>query len=109
MHMDDSQNPILPNELDLWFASELASTVGDGLPAELARARERTALSKQCHSNQINLCQNDLCSEASVVVYCGSEAEVAQGFLRALLAMGVVEVEQPPEEPQEPPLVRAKP
>jgi hypothetical protein len=108
MHMDDSQNPILPNELDPWSASERTSTVADGLPAGFALARERAALSKQRHSDQINLCQNDLCSGASVVVCCGSEAEVAQGFLHALLAMGVVEIEQPPE-PEKPPLARAKP
>jgi hypothetical protein len=108
MHMDDSQNPIPPNELDLWFASERTSTVAEGLPAELARSSERAALSQQRHCDQINLCQNDLCSEASIVVYCGSEEEVAQGFLHALLAMGVVEVEQPPE-PEKPPLARAKP
>jgi hypothetical protein len=108
MHMDDSQNPIPSNELDLGFASEQPSTVPDGLPAGLARARERAALSQQRHSDQINLCQNDLCSEASIVVYCGSEEEVAQGFLHALLAMGVVAVEQP-SEPAKPPLARAKP
>jgi hypothetical protein len=104
MHMDDSQNPIPSNELDLGFASEQPSTV----PAGLARARERAALSQQRHSDQINLCQNELCSEASIVVYCGSEEEVAQGFFHALLAMGVVAVEQP-SEPAKPPLARAKP
>jgi hypothetical protein len=108
MHMDDSQNPILPNELDPRFASERTSTVAEGLPAELARSRERAALSQQHHSDQINLCRNDLCSEGAIVVYCGSEEEVAQGFLHALLAMGVVEVEQFPE-PEKPPLARAKP
>jgi hypothetical protein len=106
MHMDESQNPILPNELDPWFASERTSTVPDGLPAECARSRERAALSQQ-RSDQINLCRNDLCSEASVVVYCGSEEEVTHGFLRALLAMGVVAVEQPPELAK-PPVARAK-
>jgi hypothetical protein len=108
MHMDDSQNPILPSELDLWFASELTLTVADGLPAGFALACERAALSKQRHSAEINLCRSDLCSGASVAVYCGSEAEVSQGFLRALLAMGVVEVEQPPE-PAKLPIARAKP
>jgi hypothetical protein len=106
--MDESQKPIPPNELDPWFASERTSTVADGLPAEFARSRERAALSQQRHSDQINLCRNDLCSGASVVVYCGSEQEVAQGFHSALLAMGVVAVGQPPE-PAKPPVARAKP
>jgi hypothetical protein len=97
MHMDESRNPISPNELDPWFASERTSAVADGLPAEFAKSRERAALSQQRHSDHINLCRNDLCSGASVVVYCGSEEEVAQGFLIALLAMGVAVVEQPPE------------
>jgi hypothetical protein len=105
--MDDSQNPILPNELDPRVASERTSTAVEGLPAELARSRERAALSQLHHSDQINLRPNDVCEEGSIVVYCGSEEEVAQGFLHALLAMGVVEVEQPPE-PKTPSLARAK-
>jgi hypothetical protein len=105
--MDESQNPILPNELDPRFASERTSTVPDGLPAEFARARERAALSQQC-SDQINLCRNDLPNGPSVVVYCGNEEEVSQGFLIALRAMGVAVVEQPPE-PAKPPVGGAKP
>jgi hypothetical protein len=105
---DKDRAQFLPSELDLWFASERTSTVADGLPAGFALARERAALSKQRHSDQINLCRSDLCSGASVAVYCGSEAEVAQGFLRALLAMGVVEVGQPPE-PAKLAIARAKP
>jgi hypothetical protein len=106
--MDDSQKPIPPNELEPWFASERTSSVPERLPAELARSRERAALSRQHHSDHINLRRDDFCSEDSKVVYCGSEEEVAQGFLHALLAMGVVEIEQPPE-PEKLPPARAKP
>ena len=106
--MDDSHKPIISNELDPRVASEQSSTVAEGLSAELARSRERAALSQPHHSDQINPRPNDLCAEDSIVVYCGSEEEVAQGFLDALLAMGVVEIEQP-SQPEKPPLPRAKP
>jgi hypothetical protein len=105
--MDDSQNPIPPNELDPTFDSGRTSSVPEGMPAEFARSRERAALPQQHYSDHVNLCRDDFCSEGSIVGYCGSEEEVAQGFLHALLAMGVVEVEQPPE-PEKPPLARAK-
>jgi hypothetical protein len=56
MHMDESKNSILPNELNPWSAP-------DPPPA--------------------------------VVVYCGSDTAVNQGFLIALRAMGVAVFENP--------------
>jgi hypothetical protein len=44
--MDESKNPIPPNELDPWSALDRTSAVGDALPAELARSRERAALER---------------------------------------------------------------
>src|ERR1700694_261520 len=108
MHMDESKNPIPPNELDPWSALDRTSAVADALAAELAGSRERAALGRRRHSDQSELCRDDLPNGPSVVVYCGNEEEVSRGFLIALRAMGVAVVEQPPE-PAKPPAARAKP
>src|ERR1700680_869514 len=108
MNMDESKNPIPPNELDPWSALDRTSAVGDALPAELARSRERAALGRRHHSDQSEPCRDDLPSGPSVVVYCGNEEEGSRGFLIALSAMGIAVVEQPPG-PAEPLVARAKP
>src|ERR1700682_4828518 len=96
MHMDESKNPIPPNDVDPWSALDRTSAVADALAAELAGSRERAALGRRRHSDQSRLCRNDLANGPSVVVYCGNEEEVSRGFLIALRAMGVAVVEQPP-------------
>ena len=106
--MDESKNPIPPNELDPWSALDRTSAVADALPAELAGSRERAALGRRRYSDQSELCRDDLPNGPSVVVYCGNEEEVSRGFLIALRAMGVASVEQPPE-PAKPHVARAKP
>jgi hypothetical protein len=106
--MDESKNPIPPNELDPWSALDRTSAVADALPAELARSRERAAPGRRRHSDQSELCRDDLPDGPSVVVYCGNEEEVSRGFLIALRAMGVAAVEQPPG-PAKPHVARAKP
>jgi hypothetical protein len=105
----DKRKPSIPSdELSLRPASDWKSAVVDAPPADLAKSQRLVALGRQRHSDQSELCRNDLPNGPSVVVYCGSEEEVAQGFLIALLAMGVVAVEQPPE-PAKSPVARAKP
>ena len=86
--MDESPNSIPPNEVDCRSASDLTSAVADPPLADLARSRERVALRRQPHSEPIGFLENDRSGGASVVVYCGSEEEVSQGFLIALGAMG---------------------
>lgn len=106
--MDESHNSIPSSELDPWSASDLTSAVADPPPADLAGSRERAALRLQPHSEPIDCRENDRSGGASVVVYCGSEEEVSQGFLIALGAMGVAVFEEA-AEPARPPSPRIKP
>ena len=87
--MDESPNSIPPNEVDRRSASDLTSAVADPPLADLVRSRERVALRRQPHSEQIDLRRNGFSGGASVAVYCGNQDEVSQGFLVALGAMGV--------------------
>jgi hypothetical protein len=86
-HMDQSGPPIPPSDFLLRSASERASADIDPPP---------------------ELCGNDPSSEPSVAVYYRDEAEVRDGFLIALRAMGFAEVEQH-SEPSTPPAGGAKP
>ena len=106
--MDESKPSIPSDELSLRPASDWKSAVVDASLADLARSRKLVALGRQRHSDQSELCRNDLPNGPSVVVYCGNEEEVSRGFLIALRAMGVAVVEQPPE-PAKLPAARAKP
>src|SRR5882757_8261479 len=108
MHMDESKPPIPSDELSLRRASGSKSAVADAPPADLAKSAKLVAPGRQPHSDQSELCRNDLPNGPSVVVYCGNEEEVSRGFLVALGAMGVAVVEQSPE-PGKPAVVRAKP
>jgi hypothetical protein len=104
--MDESKPPIPSDELNLRRASGLKSAVADASPADLAKSGKLVAPGR--HSNQSELCRNDLPNGASVVVYCGNGEQVCRGFLIALRAMGVAVVEHP-AEPAKPPIARAKP
>ena len=104
--MDKSKNLSFPNKLIPRPASERQLAVAPR--ADLASAHRLVAPGRQRHSDQSELCRNDLPNGPSVVVYCGNEEEVSRGFLIALRAMGVAVVEQPPE-PLKPPVARAKP
>ena len=106
--MDESKPSIPSVELSLRPASDRKSAVIDAPPADLAKSDKLVALGRQRHSDQSELCRNDLPNGPSVVVYCGDEEEVSRGFLIALRAMGVAIVEQPPE-PAKLPAARAKP
>jgi hypothetical protein len=104
MHMDESHNSIPPNEVDRWSALDLTSAVADSPASDLARSRERAALRRQPHSEQMDRFSGG----ASVAVYCGNQDEVSQGFLVALGAMGVAVFEEG-AEPARPSFPRLKP
>jgi hypothetical protein len=106
--MDESKPSIPSDELSLRPASPWKSAVVDSSPADLAKSDQLVAPGRQRHSDESELCRNDLPNGPSVVVYCGNDEEVSRGFLIALRAMGVAVVEQPPE-PAKPPVARAKP
>ena len=106
--MDESKPSIPSDEFSLPPASDWKSVVVDAPPADLAKSDELVAPGRQRHSDQSQLCPDDLPNEPSVVVYCGNEEEVNRGFLIALRAMGVAVVEQSPE-PAKPAVARAKP
>ena len=106
--MDESKPSIPSDELSLRPAFPWKPAVVDVPPANLAKSDKLTAPGRQCHSDESGLCRDDLPNGPSVVVFCGNEEEVSQGFLIALGAMGVSVVEQPPE-PAKPPVARAKP
>lgn len=106
--MDESKNSISPNELIPGPASDRKPAVVGAPHADLARSHEPVVPEPQRHSDQINLRRNDLSSGTSVVVYCGNEEEIAQGFLIALDAMGVVEFDKP-AEPAKAPVAGVRP
>jgi hypothetical protein len=106
--MDESKPPIPPSELDPAPASGRMSAVVDSPSADLAKSDDLVAREQQCHSGQIEPCQSDSSDEPSVAIYYRNKAEVSEGFLIALSAMGVAVVEQLPE-PAKPPNGRAKP
>ena len=106
--MDESKPSIPSDEFSLRPASDWKSAVVDAPPADLAKSDELVAPGRQRHSDQSELCRNELPNGPSVVVFCGNEEEeVSRGFLIALRAMGVAVVEQP-SEPAKLPVARAK-
>ena len=106
--MDESKPSIPSDELGPRPASPWKSGVIDVPPTNLAKSSQLVALGRQPHSDQSELCRNDLPNGPSVVVFCGNEEEVSRGFLIALRAMGVAVVEQP-HEPAKPAVAGAKP
>ena len=86
-HMDQSKPPIPPNEFRLRSGSGRASADIDPPPQP---------------------CRNDPPDGPTVAVYYRDEAEVRDGFLIALRAMGLADAAQPPE-PATPPVRGAKP
>jgi hypothetical protein len=104
--MDKSKPAIAPSQFR--SASEWTSADIDPPPAELAKSDERVAVERQGRCEHIGPCRNDFSDRASVAVYYRDEAEVSEGFLVALRAMGIAIGEQP-SEPVVPCLARAKP
>ncbi len=90
--MDESKPSIPPDELSRRPASDWKSAVVDAPRADLAKSDKLVALGRQRHSDQSELCRNDLPNGPSVVVFCGNEEEVSQGFLIALCAMDSIKI-----------------
>jgi hypothetical protein len=106
--MDDEKPPIPPNDLRSRSASEWPSAAVDPPPAGLATSEERLGPEGQSRSGQIAPCRTDFSDAPSVAVYYRNEEEVRRGFLIALSAMGLAEIEEPPE-PATRPVGGAKP
>jgi len=104
--MDESKPPIPPGKFR--SASEWTSADIDPPPAELAKSDELIAVERQSRSGQIEPCRNEFSDGPSVAVYYRNEQEVSEGFLAALSAMGVAQIEQLPQSAK-PPVRRAKP
>jgi hypothetical protein len=103
--MDESKPSIPPSE----FQSAPQRTSADTGPphAELAKSDEPVAVERQSRSGQIEPCRSGFSDGPSVVVYYRNEAEVSEGFLIALGAMGLERIEQI-FEPPKPPIGGAK-
>jgi hypothetical protein len=106
--MDDGKPSILPHDLRSQSASERPSAAVDPPPAALATSEERVAPEGQSRSGRTEPCRTDFSDAPSVAVYYRNEEEVRCGFLIALRAMGLAQVEEPPE-PAVRPVRGAKP
>jgi RNA 3'-terminal phosphate cyclase len=106
--MDESKPSTPPSEFHLRSVSEQTAVDIDPAPARSAKASESVAIERQNRSGQIDTRRNEPSDGSSVAVYYRNEQEVRDGFLVALRAMGVADVEQLPE-PAEPPVRGAKP
>jgi hypothetical protein len=103
--MDESKPPIPASESCLWSVSQRIP--GDIDPAS-TQLGKLVAVEPQSRSGQIEVCRNDPSDGPSVAVYYRNEEEVRDGFLVALRAMGVADVEQH-REPVKPPGGGVKP
>jgi hypothetical protein len=106
--MDDRKPSIPPCEFGLQSAFERTSAAVDAPIAALATSEERVGPEGQSRSGQIEPCRTDFSDGPLVAVYYRNEEEVSRGFLIALSAMGVAEIEEP-LEPAKPPVRGAKP
>jgi hypothetical protein len=83
--MDDGKPSISPHDLHSRSASERTSAAVDPPPAALVASNERVVPERP-----------------SVAVYYRNEEEIRRGFLVALSAMGLAQVEEPPEPAMRP-------
>jgi hypothetical protein len=104
--MDEIKPSIPHSKLRLRSASERLSAFIDTAPPEWAS--EFADAEPQCSSGQVKPCRNGPRDAPSVAVYYRDEAEVRDGFLIALHAMGLAGVEQH-SEPAMPSTGGAKP
>ena len=100
--MDQSRPPPAPAESRLESASERIPADIEPAPATLAKAAEFVAIERQNRSGQIETCRDDPSDGPSVAVYYRNAVEVRDGFLIALRAMGVADIEQNPEPVKSP-------
>ena len=106
--MDENRPPIPPIAFLLPSASERPPTDADPASMAPAKSDEASTVQRQSLSGQDELCQADLAGGTSVAVYYRDEAEVRDGFLIALRAMGLADAERHCE-PATTPVGRAKP
>jgi len=106
--MDESKPPISLSEFRLQSGSGRTGTGIDPAPAELVNSGEFAAVEPQSGPGHLEVRRNDSPDEPSVAVYSRNEAEVREGFLIVLRAMGAAAVEQLPA-PAKPPIRGAKP
>jgi len=81
--MDESKPSLPSDELSLRPASPWKSAVVDVPPANLAKSDKLVAPGRQCHSDESELCRDDLPNGPSFVVFCGNEEEVSRIETRA--------------------------
>jgi|SRR4051794_38089782 hypothetical protein len=105
----DKYRPLIP-PTNFHLPPDSERTSGDADPASMAPAKsdEASTVQRQSLSGQDELCQADLAGGTSVAVYYRDEAEVRDGFLIALRAMGLADAERHCE-PATTPVGRAKP
>jgi hypothetical protein len=100
--MDHRKPSIPPCEIGLQSASGRTAAAVDAPPAALTTSEERTGPERQSRSGKIEPCRTDYSDAPSVAVYYRNEEEVRRGFLIALSAMGLAQVEEPPEPAMRP-------
>jgi hypothetical protein len=100
--MDDGKPSISPHDLHSQSASERTSAAVDPPLAALVTSNERVVPEGQSRSGQIEPCRTDTSTAPSVAVYYRNEEEVRRGFLVALSAMGLAQVDEPPEPAMRP-------
>jgi hypothetical protein len=98
--MDDEKPSIPPNDLRSQSFSERPSAAVDSPPASSATSEERVVPDEPYGT--------DFSDTPSFAIYYRNEEEVRRGFLVALSAMGLAQVEEPPE-PATRPVRGAKP
>jgi len=103
--MDESKPPISPSEFPLRSAYE---RIAKDIDPASAKSVERVAVGQLGRSAKIEVGRDDPSPGSSVAVYYRNEEEVRDGFLIALRAMGIADVEQHPE-PVKPPIGGVKP
>jgi hypothetical protein len=106
--MDESRPPTPPIDFLLPSASERTSGDVDQAPMAPAKSDIFSAVRRQSLSGQDELCRADLAGGTSVAVYYQDEAEVRDGFLIALRAMGLADAERHSESAT-PPVGRTRP
>jgi hypothetical protein len=106
--MDENGPPIPPTDFLLPSASQRTSADVDPPPMASAKSDDPSTVGWQSRSGQVKPCRNDPAGGTSVAVYYRDEAEVRDGFLTALRAMGLADAERH-SEPATPPVQSAKP
>jgi hypothetical protein len=100
--MDDEKPSIPLHDLRTQSASERPSAAVDPPLAALATSEEPVGPEGQSRFGQIEPCRTDFSDAPPVASYYRNEEEVRRGFLIALSAMGLAQVEESPEPAMRP-------